>query len=165
MLIAYLIHAVELTVIALFAVLALQVNRCYRAEHLDFVNVRSKQEPSLHQEPPVLDERIIISEEYLGKGVVTPVVEKKVKHSEAILNDYIGEFFGETAAPSLNIEQYKVAQPERVVAPAVVSAEDELADDIITVMEDDHKIGKGHSVMSEKVVHAMLDEAKVVCSS
>lgn len=106
-----------------------------------------------------------------------------IKASEILLSDYIGEFFTEPAKAA-EIMPFKAAIAEPVAVKPVqsggadtvatldavpvsehskpVELEDDLA---ITVSAEINTGAPTDRVMSDKVVHAMLDEAKLVCAS
>lgn len=112
-----------------------------------------------------------------------------IKASEILLNDYIGEFFSEPVkaadimpfknsgselasavgkplhSEAVDLANVATAEVEVAQAPAV-SAQKELEDDlVITVNAESNSGSPSDRVMSDKVVHAMLDEAKLVCVS
>ncbi len=203
------IHVLELTTVLLFMLLAFQVSRCYReyvveskqaakagqgssksfqGEALQSTSVlryrvslasSAKPEPA---RPAVQDTAIENFTAVAANQGALPVPEiSESAGSEAILNDYIGGFFGEPAVA--DIQAYKApASPLAVDVNRAETAElpvltpltdglvsEELAEaeeDIIMVSSDEQSAGGDvEKVMSDKVVHAMLDEAKLACSS
>jgi hypothetical protein len=87
-------------------------------------------------------------------------VREPVRAADAILNDYIGEFFG--VSEKTDIDAFKVEPAVVVRTRSPVSSEDDQA---IIVDSDGVDRVDCDRVMSDKVVHAMLDEAKLVCIS
>lgn len=106
-----------------------------------------------------------------------------IKASEILLSDYIGEFFTEPVKAA-EIMPFKAAVTDAgAVKPVQTGGADavatvdavtvvestrpaELEDDLpITVNADTNVGAPSDRVMSDKVVHAMLDEAKLVCAS
>ncbi len=176
MLIHTLIHALEVVTALLVMLLSVQITRCYRAEQaqrdalqrtaeLTPATKRSSSAPKSEMLIPQLDEQVQVAVREARQE--QPV--SRASGSEAILNDYIGGFF--EAPATADIAAYKVAESPRAVkqkpvpAEALVSELEELEEDIIVVAEGQDKIYEKDKVMSDKVVHAMLDEAKMVCAS
>ena len=181
MLITTLIHALEIITAALVMLLAVQLVRCYRADYV-LVQDASKQHSSkgrlreglqqeveqkiqLEPEVPQLSNAARVSISQLQSASVERSAPASA--SEAILNDYIGGFFD--APQAADIAQFKapespLAVKAREEALAVPELE-ELEEDIIMVSSEREEGSANDKVMSDKVVHAMLDEAKLVCAS
>jgi len=144
------IHILEGITALLVLLLLFQVVRCYRA-YVPPSRYRKPQPVNSHS--PVLVEKSAIG------------------GSEAILNDYIGGFFAGTDDTHVDIQAYKApVSPLFMEKESVekVAVEKEIEEDsIITVMPSaaGETGRKTEKVMTDKVVHAMLDEAKLVCAS
>ncbi len=169
------VHVLEVATALLVLLTAFQVHRCYR----DFYQAA--------QVPNVVTPVVA--------PLPRQVAEKPFSASDTILNDYIGEFFMETNHETVaNIDAYKIDAidapkltaaiiPDKKENSNVLSFDersDVVADNcsfensleneddsVITVMPSS-KTSSGEideSIMSDKVVHAMLDEAKLVCVS
>ncbi len=189
------IYALELAVCVLFAVLAVQVYRGYRRHALELeqeaaekaaaaaalisarakASVMSQRHPSLKPaeiprpvvEIPVLQPlvrevrserpRQTLSASDLRRlsAASNDQVKDPAKAVEAILNDYIGEFFNGSQSPAVAASKGSLSAR---------SSRGEEDDQMITVSERSDKLEQS-KIMSDKVVHAMLDEAKVVCIS
>ena len=167
------IHVLEATVAVLLAATAVQLFRCNRSFY------QANQIPAAATRPKVLPN----------------TADKAYSSSASILHDYIGEFFiDEAMANELkdyqNIETTRVTAAKNTKAKAQNLANkseasnvfnfedntkaspekmrlDEDEDTVITVMSPVNapKGSTEDKVMSDKVVHAMLDEAKLVCAS
>lgn len=87
----------------------------------------------------------------------------------SILDDYIGEFFTETE--SVDIDAYRARDSVLLKAsqessvPTLKEFSDIEPDSFITVASVNDEEKDNNKVMSDKVVLAMLDEAKLVCAS
>ena len=177
MLMNTLIHALELITALLVMLLTIQITRCYRAEQSQrsvLQRTQSHTDDTLHAavsqreaDIPQLNEIVQVD---VAEMPATPAPKAvRTSASEAILNDYIGGFFEAPAAA--DIGAYKAAESplavkqQPVEAEAAVPALEELEEDIIVVAEGQDQVYVKDKVMYDKVVHAMLDEAKMVCAS
>jgi len=150
------IHILEGAAALLVLLLLFQVTRYYRA------NIPSppSSEPEPAEPQTVKLSQPVAEEAAVGSG------------SEAILNDYIGGFFEDATSAATDIQAFKAP-----VSPLFVDEKksvdwkaeevDEVEEDsIITVVSTvDDQTGSTEKVMTDRVVHAMLDEAKLVCAS
>lgn len=157
------VHILEGATALLVLLLLFQVARYYRAytpsslsDESPSINPQSVSRPSVRPQP-------------IGSSkpaVVEPAVSGS---SEAILNDYIGGFFADASNISTDLQAYKAPVSPLFVQKKSVDLEvEELEEDsIITVMSSaSNEAGSdSEKVMTDKVVHAMLDEAKLVCAS
>lgn len=136
------IHVLEATTSVLLLVLACQVFRCYKAfERSATVNVK------------------------LPPAPFNPGDNFISKRSDEILTDYIDCFF--TDSSSSESQAHKAPVILSLVEKRGTGLDELEEDSIITVMAPaEGQFGFAHErVMTDKVVHAMLDEAKLVCAS
>lgn len=180
MLMSQVILLLEVLTAVLCLVLIRQVFHAYRQEMLkqtvSSTNVGIASEESLEASP---DTVITLPVARIGHATVSTQSnaansaveldsakqpEPSAAASEEILNDYIGGFFDAAPSNALDITEFKAPVPEKVVASANVNEQvEEIDDSIITVAEE--AMVSNSNKMSEKVVHAMLDEAKLVYNS
>ncbi len=173
MFISTIIHVLELATALLVLLLAVRINRCYQE-----FTVQESTQRELNKAQKTQNARTIAP----ADGAPQPAAQAT---STAILNDYIGGFF---EAPTADITAFRAAAPvaaktavereapaEQTVAesPITESMEElelpvlseEIDGEIIMVAAEDSDVAESDRVMSDKVVHAMLDEAKLVCAS
>lgn len=135
----------------------------------------ANEEPSAIREPSAVKEPSALSEPSAQKETVTNTeseAQVEMSHTADILNDYIGEFFTQDTAPSLDAYRVVPVEEKESVEANTVEAkvEDELP--IITEKTDIPVAAKSvveknrdDQRMSNKVLNAMLDEAELVCAS
>lgn len=190
MIISTIIHGLEVATVLLVGLMGLQISRCYRQYVSDVGKVAIRTldtDQSVHREGVAVakssaSEGVVIE-------VEEPRVEASPA-SAAILNDYIGGFFA--AEPQADLNAFKAEAEVAVDIDAPVDAEvtvskEQLAEfkapetiepilinpvRVIEVDEEDTFIvveaesveadEKKAGVMSDKVVHAMLEEANLV---
>ena len=135
------IHMLEVVVALLVVATAVQIFRYYRAFY------------ETTQVPAVLPTAV---------SHLPNQIENSDSASGNILHDYIGAFFIESTDSAVaKLKDYQVAETIKV------KAVEEGDDTVITVMTLSTDLGgvvEGN-VMSDEVVHAMLDEAKLICVS
>lgn len=131
-------------------------------------------EPSARETTPVIKPQS--TQAFANLNAANGISAAPIKASEILLNDYIGEFFSEPVKAA-DIMPFKSAASESASTVAAttdvevaqapgVAEQKELEDDlVITVNAESNTGSPSDRVMSDKVVHAMLDEAKLVCVS
>jgi len=171
MFISTIIHVLELATALLVLLLAIQIKRCY-TEYSASAQALSDDRSVVRKKEDALDKQDMAATTVVGKSAAAT-------GSAAILNDYIGEFFD---SPVADIGAFRAtASPSAVMAASnesshPLSAEveadnalpvlnEEVDGEIIMVAEEASEANETEQVMSDKVVHAMLDEAKLVCAS
>lgn len=190
MIISTIIHGLEVATVLLVGLMGLQISRCYRQYVSDVGKVAIQTldtDQSVHRESVAV--AISSTSEGAEVEVEEPRVEASPA-SAAILNDYIGGFFA--AEPQADLNAFKAEAEVAVDIDAPVDAEvtvskEQLAEfkapetiepilinpvRVIEVDEEDTFIvveaesveadEKKAGVMSDKVVHAMLEEANLV---
>jgi len=190
MIISTIIHGLEVATVLLLGLMALQISRCYRQYVSDVgkVAIQTLDKDQTERRESVA-EVISSAKEDVVVDVEVPRVDVSPA-SAAILNDYIGGFFA--AEPQADLHAFKAeaeapVENEAPVDSAVTVSKEQLAEfkvpetiepilinpvRVIEVDEEDTFIvveagsveadEKKAGVMSDKVVHAMLEEANLV---
>jgi hypothetical protein len=192
MIISTIIHGLELATVLLVGLMSLQITRCYRQYVSDVGKLAVQTldtDQSVHRESVAVALSSTSEGAEVEVEVEAPRVEASPA-SAAILNDYIGGFFA--AEPQADLNAFKAEAAVAVDIDAPVDAEvtvskEQLAEfkapetiepilinpvRVIEVDEEDTFIvveaesveadEKKAGVMSDKVVHAMLEEANLV---
>lgn len=191
MIISTIIHGLEIATVLLVGLMSFQITRCYRQYATD-AGSSSVLKPVDVKQTDVRenDTEITIAESNSTlREVPQPLVEK-TPASSAALNDYIGGFFAAEPETDLNAFKAEVEAPieqEKLSDSTVTVSKEQLAEfkapetiepilinpvRVVDLDEEDTFIvveagsveaaDKKENVMSDKVVHAMLEEANLV---
>jgi len=194
MIISTIIHGLEVATVMLVGLMAYQIFKCYRNYK---ASSEAKGEQSASVNSVIDSEEVLVAPEREAQTQAHAQVSEPESASNAILNDYIGEFFGSSETSSADIQAYKAVTQPAYVAPeeaqnqpeAITVSKEQLAsfkapetiepilvnpvrvvdldeEDTFIVVEDDsiQTHNKNANVMSDKVVHAMLEEANLAAS-
>ena len=192
MLMATFIHVLEGITVLLVGAMSLQVFKCYaefietgqfgRADLSMHINSKLATSPASYErsEPRrgadlFRKHNPASSTEARRVNKTSPAVVARAQHlprtsstTVEILDDYIGEFFTDAEPPKTlhNIPTLEARVSDDMVSERFIAQRNEVDEEVILVAEQSvEQTPQSTQVMSNKVVRAMLDEARTVVSN